>query len=391
MGVSPSSLTLEGIATVITAVGLVAAYFITSRGRNGPSEPSGEKGAIEPPKGKGAKKKKKKGTEARSDPVAEVMNQVPTLHNIPGGSDLFSPAAAAEDDSARENVAALLTSLGAAETAKEKRGKKNKKRTAGREVAAASPTPKQSSQTAKPAKKAAQSTPAVDASTFDENQWTTVNRKKVSTPKTDAETSVTGSSILEGAPTITSSILSSSEAPEVPSDNQRTLAEKLTPKVRKTAVDDMLEEPNQPSLSRVMRILPEASADAPVGNDSDTESDKGGQDLGASGVTDDDGFVSVISKGRRRPQRSASSQSGGGSQSITRSSETMNKKQRQRLAKQEAEKANKAANEQDRLQRLASHRKQQEKAHIEDMYKTGRQSSGGMSMSVDDRGKAVWD
>jgi len=77
--------------------------------------------------------------------------------------------------------------------------------------------------------------------------------------------------------------------------------------------------------------------------------------------------------------------------SAIRSSEGMTKKQRQNQAKREAEKAEKAEAQQQQMKALSEHRKQLEKARIDELHKKGKQLSGGMSMSVGNTGKAEWD
>jgi len=131
-------------------------------------------------------------------------------------------------------------------------------------------------------------------------------------------------------------------------------------------------------------------------------------DIGDEESTEDDGFIPVKSKGRKRKclitvlqpeinlswtgvQRSVSTQStGGGGGGSMRAPEVMNKKQRQNKARRDAEKAARNEGEQERLERYSQHKKELERTRIDEMYQKGKQLSGGMSMSVGNSGKAEW-
>lgn len=56
------------------------------------------------------------------------------------------------------------------------------------------------------------------------------------------------------------------------------------------------------------------------------------------------------------------------------------------------EKEAKAAAEKERLERLAAHRRELEKVKITEQYKNKpKQKGGGMTASVDEQGKLVWE
>ncbi len=70
------------------------------------------------------------------------------------------------------------------------------------------------------------------------------------------------------------------------------------------------------------------------------------------------------------------------------------KDQRRREAKKELAKQAKAEVEADRLAQLAKHRKEQEKARMEEIAKKvgkGNKVSGGMRAVVNNEGKLVWE
>ena len=74
--------------------------------------------------------------------------------------------------------------------------------------------------------------------------------------------------------------------------------------------------------------------------------------------------------------------------------ETLTKRQRQNARKREEQKAGKAEAEAERLAALAKHKKALEKERMVEQFKksgSGKEPSGGMKASVDDRGKLVWE
>ncbi|PIL25235.1 hypothetical protein GSI_13124 [Ganoderma sinense ZZ0214-1] len=178
-------------------------------------------------------------------------------------------------------------------------------------------------------------------------------------------------------------------ADSVSSENRRTLAEKLLPKPRKTGVEDLLEEPDYPEVSRVMRIKPQPDEQPAAGfswADYEDVDSRGNAD-DADGE-DDDGWGVVKSRGRQRANNAPSATS---APTVQKSTETLTKKQRQHAAKREAQKAAKADAEQDRLATLAKHKRELERARMDEQTKaTKKTASGGMSAYVDENGKLVW-
>ena len=66
------------------------------------------------------------------------------------------------------------------------------------------------------------------------------------------------------------------------------------------------------------------------------------------------------------------------------------KKQRQRIARREAEKTASADAEAARLDTLAKHKRELERARMAEQAKGSKKVSGGMSAYVDENGKLVW-
>jgi hypothetical protein len=176
-----------------------------------------------------------------------------------------------------------------------------------------------------------------------------------------------------------------------PGDKRRTLAERLLPRHRKTAVDDMLERPDYPGLARVMRVQPRADeAPAPgfswkdyedVDDSSYTLNDADGEGDGEWGI--------VKGKGRSKVSRPSSTPS----QLVQQVPQALTKKQRQNAKKHQMLKDAKAEAETERLAKLAERRRALEREKIIDQSRRGggKQTSGGMQATVDSRGKLVWD
>lgn len=158
----------------------------------------------------------------------------------------------------------------------------------------------------------------------------------------------------------------------------------------------MLEESDQPSVARVMRVQPNPGENpAPGFSWADYEDvqvaaaeDADGEDDGGWGVVKSRNrnsmshfFAPLFSvdlfriEPERPPQTDSQPQSGS----------EMTKKQRQNAAKREAQKAAKAEAEAQRLATLSKHKRELEKTRIAEQYK------GGSSASVDDKGHLVWD
>lgn len=174
-------------------------------------------------------------------------------------------------------------------------------------------------------------------------------------------------------------------------DNRRTLAERLLPKPRKTAVDDMLERPDYPGLARVMRVHPRADeAPAPGFSWKDYED----VDDGSGTVNDADGegdgeWGIVKGKGRSKESRPSTTPS----QVNIQQAPDLTKKQRQNAKRNQMLKDAKADAEAERLVKLAERRRAMEREQIIDQSRRGggKKTSGGMQATVDNRGKLVWD
>ncbi|KAF9244195.1 hypothetical protein BU15DRAFT_42187, partial [Melanogaster broomeanus] len=166
--------------------------------------------------------------------------------------------------------------------------------------------------------------------------------------------------------------------------SQRTLAERLVPKPGKTMVDDMLEQPDFPTLARVMRVRPRADEMPAPGF---TWEDYGDIAEGSGHANDadeeDEGEWGVV-KGKSRPRHSQPTSIP--AQPVAKASETMTKKQRQNAKKRELTKVVKAEAEAVRLAGLAKHKRELERLRI---IEQSRQ--GGGKATVDDRGKLVWE
>lgn len=188
----------------------------------------------------------------------------------------------------------------------------------------------------------------------------------------------------------------------------------------------MLETPDYPALSRVMRVQPrpdekpasgfswgdyeDVNVTKGVGAGAGTS--RGGAENDADGEGDDDNDGWGVVKSRKpsmytrtshvcfpltirapsEPTRDPSTQSQSASQSQPQSSAEQSKRQRQNAAKRDAQKAAKASAESERLATLAKHKRELEKAKMAEQFSSGKKGpSGGMKASVDANGKLVWE
>ncbi len=76
-----------------------------------------------------------------------------------------------------------------------------------------------------------------------------------------------------------------------------------------------------------------------------------------------------------------------------RAPEPLTKKQRQNQARKEAQKEAKNAAETERLQTLARHKRELEKARMLEQHTSGskKQPGGGMTASLNEKGQLVWE
>ncbi|KAF5368715.1 hypothetical protein D9615_010318 [Tricholomella constricta] len=189
-------------------------------------------------------------------------------------------------------------------------------------------------------------------------------------------------------------------------DSRRTLAERLLPKPRKTGVDELrIPRPfpslYHPALARVMRVQPrpdeQPASGFSWGDYEDVRNDGDGEDNG----DDDDGW-GVVKSRRSRPDRAPASASASPSASQVlhkgTAPEALTKRQRQNAGKRDAQKAQKAQAEEERLAALAKHKRALERERMAEQQQQqqraggkGAKVSGGMMASVDERGKLVWE
>ncbi|TFK51913.1 hypothetical protein OE88DRAFT_1485515 [Heliocybe sulcata] len=165
-------------------------------------------------------------------------------------------------------------------------------------------------------------------------------------------------------------------------DNRKTLAQKLLPKPRKTGVEDMTETPDYPGIARVMRVQP------PPGEQPATGFSWGDyEDVDADG--EDDGGWGVV---KSRSRRTAPTNAQPSSTPEFKAPESVTKKQRQNAAKRDREKAAKDQAEAERLEKLAKHKRELERERVMEQAKSrGKKASGGMTATVDEKGKLVWE
>ncbi|KIK92599.1 hypothetical protein PAXRUDRAFT_146974 [Paxillus rubicundulus Ve08.2h10] len=208
---------------------------------------------------------------------------------------------------------------------------------------------------------------------------------------TDVTSSDMGTSTAGDSPVTDEAPRTHATATDADTNNRLTLAEKLVPKPARTAVDDMLAQPDFPTLMRVMRVQPRADEKPAPGF---TWEDYGDVAEGSGHFEDvdeeDEGGWGVV-KGKSRAGNSRSTPAV--DEPAATSSEIMTKKQRQNAKKREMAKAAKADVETARLAGLANHKRELERLRIIELSQQGggKRPSGGMQASVDDRGRLVWD
>ncbi|KAL0570854.1 hypothetical protein V5O48_011096 [Marasmius crinis-equi] len=114
------------------------------------------------------------------------------------------------------------------------------------------------------------------------------------------------------------------------------------------------------------------------------------------GDDDDEGWGVVKRSGRPRPERSIDLSSSSVSRhGPMKAPESRTKKQRQNDRKKEAAKAAKDDGEKQRQATLAQYKRAQEQEKINDQYSkksgSGKGLSGGMSASLDDKARLIWE
>ncbi|KZT07497.1 uncharacterized protein LAESUDRAFT_742921 [Laetiporus sulphureus 93-53] len=394
MGSAQSYFSGAAITTLLIAGAAAVVYVYVQYTPPSDSQPR----PPPPPPTQGKKKKKKKQAETQSEVASESTTVAPNVVSfppvIPGDFDTHSEPHDVEP---------------ARPSSKPKKKNKNKKASASGTAASraasadvmsdSSATAPESQASVRPTVKSRKSSTPKPAPVDNDESWTRVDSRRrhvsqlasasISAPPAEAGTSdagITTTSLTEtSSPTVERSddgVLP--EHPGQPSENRRALAERLLPKPRKTGVDDMLETPDYPTLSRVMRIQPgpndKPAAGFSWGDYEDVDHPRGTAD--DADREDDGGWGVVKGRGHSKTQKSAT---------VPAAPETLTKKQRQNASKREAQKEAKAAAEADRQARLAKHERELERAKIAEQYaKKGKTISGGMTAYVDENGKLVW-
>ncbi|KAG0148006.1 hypothetical protein CROQUDRAFT_655362 [Cronartium quercuum f. sp. fusiforme G11] len=176
------------------------------------------------------------------------------------------------------------------------------------------------------------------------------------------------------------------------SNPTRPFAERMQAPVRKTKVDDMIDEDVERPvrMARVMKIVDESSGASSVA-ESDAEDGwekvSDGKKSRGGGKTMTLKMSTTGSVGAARPPGSASTTA------------AASKRQRQNAKKKEAAKAAKAAEEAERLGRLSAHKRQQERVRINEQAGRSTSSStskskevgGGMKASIGEDGRLIWE
>ncbi|PFH53253.1 hypothetical protein AMATHDRAFT_1326 [Amanita thiersii Skay4041] len=179
---------------------------------------------------------------------------------------------------------------------------------------------------------------------------------------------------------------------------RRPLAERLLPRPQKMGIDDMLETPDHPTLSRVIRVRP-LPGEKPASGFSwgDYEDVHPDERAGHDADGEDEGWGVVKSK-RSKTERKPSGMAvvGAIQPQVQKAPETvLTKKQRQNARRREATKAAKAEMEAERLAKLSTHKKELDKASMLERLTgmgVGKAApSGGMTATVDQHGKLVWE
>lgn len=174
----------------------------------------------------------------------------------------------------------------------------------------------------------------------------------------------------------------------------------------------MLETPDYPTVSRVLRVQPLQDEKPAFGFSWDDYEDvHAGENAGEGNEADgeDDGWGVVKSKKSRSSkcvtifsssqlltifnlgvERPVSSQV-----PAHKAPETLTKRQRQNAGKRESQKAAKAEGEAERLATLAKHKRELEQVRMAEQFGAkgakGKAASGGMKATVDEGGKLVWE
>ncbi|THH03277.1 hypothetical protein EW145_g6383, partial [Phellinidium pouzarii] len=239
--------------------------------------------------------------------------------------------------------------------------------------------------------------PAISLTTSDapeDASWTRVSTRKRAEANTTTE-----AELLTSDTNLTTSVTGPENTEEEEeeeesaqdSENRKTFAERMLPRPRKTGVEDMEDEPLQPTLARVIRVKPAPNEKPAKGFSWGDYEDYAQAEDGTSADGDaDDVWEEVKSKRRTKPDIASSAlASSADSLPITQRASTTSetKRQRQNAKRHEAAKTDKQAQELGRLARLAQHKREVERARIAEQYSGSKEASGGMIASVADNGK----
>ncbi|KAF8879171.1 hypothetical protein BD779DRAFT_1447187 [Infundibulicybe gibba] len=400
MGSSQSILTSESAITAAVVAGFIGIGYAQIRAN--PTVSAGNSSLGPDTGGKKGKKKGQSKKAGTSDIVAVLSEVEPVIVQFPAViPGQFEPASATPTAPEGDSI-------------KPKKPKKKKAKSLADDPAPAQDrfldSSSQSKSKGKKKQQAAPSSQHLEQSTLSvdtDGSWTRVNSRhrpaqtsgdKYTTADLTSDTGITTSVTGNSSPIAErtedeASMYYSRES----SGNQRTLAEKLLPKPRKTKVADMLETPDYPTLARVIHVRPPAE-ETPVpgfswGDYEDTGiNESGGAENDADG--EDDGWGVVKSKHRSSRKPTESGRSPSTSQQLPAAPQELTKKQRQNANKRDAQKAAKVAAESERLALLAKHKRELERAKITEQYSkkgSSKTPSGGMSATVDSSGKLVWE
>ncbi|KAH8111080.1 hypothetical protein DFH11DRAFT_1729801 [Phellopilus nigrolimitatus] len=324
-------------------------------------------GDAEAKEKKARKKKGKKSTPASTTSSTALPSTLPT-HTAPEESIVHVPSVAPTDPARKAPGSSVAgTPVGTASGSKSK---------------------SDSPSTAPPATTSAG--PSISASqgltqslTFsdapDDVSWTRVSTRKRAVPVTEPSNTEDEESVQE-----------------LEAQKRKTFAERMLPRPRKTGVEDMEDEPLQPTLARVIRVKPTPSEKPADGFSWGDYEEYARADDGTSADGDaDDVWEEVKSKKRNKPDRgsalSSSADSLPAGQRSTTTPEALTKRQRQNIERREAATVDKQAQERERLDRLERHRRELERTRIAEQFSGGKKVSGGMQASVGESGKLVWD
>jgi hypothetical protein len=192
-----SSLTLEGIASIILAVGLVSVYFFGGNSTSTSEVQPNETTQLSTQDSSESRRKVKKGKN-ESNQSAQIVEQA----RLPGGNENFSPTLETNEPSADSPT--LIVASGAA--AQEHKGKSKKGKKKGKEIAAkqTQDTQNVSEQLPKPKTRPhAGSIAHAVPETENEGEWRVVGRSRKADNTAESQASLTTTSVTDpGSPTL---------------------------------------------------------------------------------------------------------------------------------------------------------------------------------------------